>query len=296
MRKLVMNYLLLFAVMLTAAVNVSAQTTNTRQLVAPQFAVGWVGTPGKVGSNQYMSDFQAMANSFAAGKPVPISFQKSDGSPMVVDILWSNGTRETNVSKSQLLSPKAKTSGGGTLMTCTSCGSSAQQSGVILFQSPFTWDTAGYDYNDDIGIAVTYRLLDWQGNELSSAGVDIKPPISQFSVPTIITSKIDTGFAVFNPNSTTVGLILNLFDTYRASGDPATPLASVLIALKANQQVALFFSSTFPGLKPDAKGNLVTDGHVEVTADQAVSVTALKCFFPANGGFVFAGIPILPLR
>jgi len=272
-----------------------AQMSDKRTLVAPQFAVGWEGTPRQPGSTQYVTDIQIVANSFASGKDILFSFVKSDGGPMIVDLVGPGGARITNVSN-ETISVQGHTSGGATVTVCTSCGSQSTQVGAIIFLVPYTWSPGSYNYDDDVAITVVYRRLDWQGNEMASAGVDIKPFMTKFTVPVIITPKVDTGFAIYNPSSGTATLTLNLFNTWRSSGDPASPLSTAKITLKPNEQQALFFSQAFKNVKSDVNDNMASNGHVEITSDVAIAVTALKCFFPSNGAFIFAGIPIFPLK
>lgn len=271
-----------------------SQDQPTRLLVAPQLAVGWEGTSKQIGSYKWLTDVKITGNSFAKGSPVLFKFQKADGSPMIVDLIWSDGRREANVSESKF-TPGPKISGSATIAPCSSCGSQSLKTGAIVFPMPISWSTGAYDYENDATVEVEFRRIDWQGNEVAAAGVDVRPFMSKFQVQARLTDRIDVGLAVYNPNSAPVKATFLLFNAFRKSGNPSTALATAHVDLKANEQKAFFFSQLFAGLSPDSYGNLATEGHVEASVDLPIAVTALKTYTPADG-FLIAGIPVLQLK
>ena len=271
------------------------QDVPTQTLASPQFCVGWDNTPGQAGSYKYLTDVKFTGNSFASGKLILFKLRTSDDKPSIVDLVWSDGRRETNVSESKA-APSSNVSTSVTIEPCSSCGSQSLKTGAILFSVPISWNTGSSNYEMDANIEVIFRRLDWKGNEVAAVGVQISPFISKFKIQAALTSRTDTGFAVYNPNDSPIRLTMKLFNAFRKNGDPSSPVATAYLDLKTREQKALFFSEVFKGVGTDSFGNLATDGHVETTVDLPIAVTALKTYSPPNGSFLFASVPVLPIK
>jgi len=297
-RKTLLFLLVVFILCAFTGNHIAAQNipdVDLKTIVVPQIAAGWEGTPNQQGSYKWLTDFQVLGSNFSAkeGKSL-LKLFKSDGSPMIADIAWSDGTKNPNATSSELtLRPHLTL--GGTISACTSCGSQALQTGVMILQVPFSWSSQNYNYLDDVSVQVVYRRLDWQGNEQTSAGVAVGPLVNKFAVQAVITGNVDSGLAMYNPDSKPATLKVNLFNA-QSKGDSVQPVATATVVLKAGEQKSQFFGQLFTNLTADRQGNKATDGHVEITSDVGIAVTALKCFFPANGAFVVAGIPILQVK
>ena len=287
----------LFVVFLLAflPVVVVAQDVDRETIIVPQVAAGWEGPANQQGSFRWVTDFQLIGSNLSAkeGKSL-LKLLKSDGSSMVADILWADGTRSVNASSLEVtLKPRLTLT--GTVTACSSCGSQSLQTGAMILQVPFSWSPQNYNYVDDVTAQVTYRRLDWQGNEQTSAGVAVGSLVNKFAVQAVLTGNVDSGLAMYNPDNKPATLKVNLFNA-QSKSDPIQPIATATVVLKAGEQKSQFFSQLFANLTADRQGNKATDGHVEVTSDVGIAVTALKCFFPANGNFVIAGIPILQVK